>query len=116
MGGRHEMVGEGELVARRAAQADRVPDVGPHHLFSLHQHGALELAAVAPEPRRAVGLVDRTVRAEPGGMPAARGEGPYPGDLVATFALDRLDPWAGAPRQDRARIVAKDRLGHGQLE
>src|SRR5882757_10063687 len=97
MEGRDEMVGEGELVARRAAQADRAPAVGPHRLFALHQHGALELAAVGPESQRAVGLIDRTVRAEPGGVPAARGEGPHAGDLVAAVALDRLDPRAGPP-------------------
>jgi hypothetical protein len=116
MGGRHEMVGEGELVARRAAQADRVPDVGPRHFFALYQHGALELAAVGPESRRAVGLVDRTVCPEPGGVPAARGEGPHAGDLVAALAFDGFHPGAGAPGQHGARIVAEDRLGHGQIE
>src|SRR5216683_6556413 len=110
MGGRDEMVGEGELVARRAAQADRVPDVGPRDLSAAHQHRALELTAGRAEARRAVGLIDRAVRAEPGGVPAARGEGPHAGDLVAAVALDRLDPGAGPPGQDRARIVAEDRL------
>src|ERR1700704_4244774 len=97
MGGRDEMVGEGELVARRAAQADRVPDVGPRDLSAAHQHRALELTAVGPEPRVAVDLVDRAVRPEPGGVPATRGEGPHAGDLVAAVALDRLDPRAGPP-------------------
>src|SRR5258708_33358371 len=116
MGGRDEMVGESELVARRAAQADRVPDVGPRHLFALHQHGALELAAVRPESRRAVSLVDRAMGAEPGRVPAPRGEGPYAGDLVAAIALDRLDAGARPPGQHGARIVAEDRLGDGEIE
>ena len=110
------MVGERELIARRAAQADRVPDVGPRDLAALHQHRALELPAVGTEPRRAVGLVDRAMGAEPGCVPAARGEGPYAGDLVAAIALDRLDPGARPPSQHGARIVAEDRLGDGEVE
>src|SRR5258708_7481702 len=54
--------------------------------------------------------------AMPSPMPAARGEGRCPGNLVAVVALARLAPGAGAPGQCRARIVAEDRLGHGKLE
>src|SRR3982074_1691100 len=97
MGGRDEMVGEGELGARRAAQADRVPDVGPRDLSAAHQHRALELTAVGPESRRAAALEDRPLAAEPGGVPATRGKGPHAGDLVAAVALDSLDPRAGPP-------------------
>ena len=110
MVGRHEMVGERELVARRAAQADHVPDVGPFDLVRcVTSMVRSSWRPFGPEPRRAVGLADRAMRAEPGGMPAARGEGPYAGDFVAALAFDRLDPRAGPPGQHGARVVAEDR-------
>ena len=111
------MVGQRELVARRAAQADDVPDVGP---LDLARHGTSmvrsTLPAVGVEPRRAVGLEDRAMRAEPGRVPAARGEGPHAGDPVAALAFDRPHPWARAPGQHGARIVAEDLLRHRQVE
>ena len=53
------MIGDRELVGRRAAQPDDVPDVGPGHLARAHQHGPLDRPAVAAELGRAVGLEDR---------------------------------------------------------
>ena len=106
------MVGQRELVARRAAQADDVPDVGPFDLARRHQHGALDLPALGVEPRRAVGLPDRAMRAEPGGMPAARGEGPHAGDPIAALAFDGAHPRPRPPGQHGARIVAEDLLRH----
>ena len=70
----------------------------------------------ASSSRRAVGLQDRAMRAEPGGVPAARGEGPHAGHLVAALAFDGLDLRAGTPGQHGARIVAEDRLRHRQIE
>ena len=73
---------------------------------------------------RAVGVVfaanrrpheDRAVRAEPGGVPAARGKGPHAGHPVAAVAFDGANPGARAPGQHRARI-AEDRLRHRQVE
>ncbi len=116
MVGADEEVVQRELVAGGAAQADRVPDVGPFDVLGAHQHGALLLHAVGIEPRRAVGLVDRAMGAEPGRVPAAGREGPDAGDPVAALAFDRLDLGAGTPGQHRARIVAEDRVRHRQIE
>ena len=44
MVGANEEVVERELVAGGAAQADRVPDVGPFDVLGAYQHGALERA------------------------------------------------------------------------
>src|SRR5262249_39075717 len=75
-----------------------------------------ELAAVGSDPWRAVGLPDRTMCAEPGRVPASRGESPHAGYHVAALALDRPGLGAGAPGQDGPRIVAEDRPGHWQIE
>ncbi len=83
---------------------------------AAHQHGALLVHAARLELRRAVGLEDRAMRAEPGGVTAAGGERPYPGHPITTVAFDRLDLGAGAPGQHRARIVAEDRARHRQVE
>ena len=72
--------------------------------------------AVGVESGRAVGREDRAMRAEPGRVPAARGEGPHAGDPVAALAFDRADPGPGPPGQHGARIVAEDRLRHRQVE
>ena len=54
--------------------------------------------------------------AQHGRVPAARGEGPDAGDLVAALAFDRPDLGAGAPRQDGAGVLAKQRLRHRRVE
>ena len=111
----HEEVLQRELVAGGAAQADRVPDVGPLDVFGAHQHRPLLRHAVGLEPRSAVGRNDRTMRAEPGRVPAAGGKGPYAGDPVAALAFDGADPGAGAPGQHRARVL-EDRARYRQIE
>jgi hypothetical protein len=40
---------ERKLVACRAAQADRVPYVGPLHVLGADQHGAVQLFAAGVE-------------------------------------------------------------------
>src|SRR5579859_439620 len=107
--GSHEEVVERELVARGAAQAHRVPDVGPFDILATHQHGALGLLAIVVEPRGAVGLEDRTVRAKPGGVTAPGRKRPDAGDAIAAFALDGADFGSRTPGQHRAGIVAEDR-------
>src|SRR5258708_36779782 len=92
-----EEVVQRELVAGGAAQPDRVPDVGPFHIPGAHQHGALLRLAIGFAPRRAVGRIDRTMRAEPGRGPAAGGERPPPPDPVAPLAFDRPALWARGP-------------------
>jgi hypothetical protein len=116
MVGADEMVVQGELVTGGAAQANRVPDVGPRDVFAAHQHGALLLDAVVVQPRRAVSLEDRTVGAEPGGVAAAGGKGPHARDAIAAFALDRLHLWPRSPRQHCPGVVAEDRLCDRQVE
>src|SRR3982074_3391304 len=37
---------QGELITGGAAQAYRIPDVGPFYVFGAHQHGALLLVAI----------------------------------------------------------------------
>ena len=54
-------------------------------------------------PGRAVGLLDGTVAAEPGGMAAAAGEAPRAGDAIAAVHRDRARVIARAPGQHRAR-------------
>ncbi len=115
MVGAHEEVVERELVAGGAAQADGVPDVGPLDVLGAHQHGALQRRAVGVVFGRPVGGVDRTMRAEPGRVPAAGCKRPHAGDPVAALAFDRADLGTGPPRQHRARI-AEDRLRHRQVE
>ncbi len=116
MVGAHEEIVQRELVAGGAAQADRVPDVGPLHVLGAHQHGALLLQRrwrrVCGEPSA---VEDRAMRAEPGRVPAAGGEGPDAGHPVAALAFDRPDLGAGTPGQHRARI-AEDRARHRQVE
>ena len=81
------------------------------------QHGAHERAAVRVQPRRAVRLEDRHMRAEPGRVPAAGGEPPAPGDPDA--ALDRdAAPGAGQfrpPGEDAARRP-EDLARHRRVE
>src|SRR6185295_5631035 len=94
----HEEIVQRELVARGAAQADRVPDVCPLHVLGAHQHGALQLfTGRGIAFRRTVGLVDRAVGAEPGRVAAAGGKGPHAADPVAALAFDRLDLRTGTP-------------------
>src|SRR5476649_2547685 len=56
------------------------------------------------------------MRAEPGRVAAARGEGPYARDPVTAIAFDRLDLGARTPGEYRARIVAEDRVRDRQIE
>ena len=88
---------------RRAAQADDVPDVGPRHLAGAHQHGALDRPAVGVGLARAVGQEDRAMGAEPGGVPAARGEGPDAGDLVAAARIRSARAFGPGPQASTAR-------------
>ena len=85
-------------------------------VLGAHQHGAFLLHAVSVELRRAVGLVDRAMRAEPGRVAAAGGKGPHAGNPVAAVAFDRPDLRTRTPGQHRARIVAEDRVRHRQIE
>ena len=61
---------------------------------------------------RAVGQEHRAMCAEPGGVAAARGEGPHAGDAIAAFAFDGAHPGARPPGQHRTWIVAEDLLRH----
>ncbi len=115
MVGAHEEVVERELVAGGAAQADRVPDVGPLHVLGAYQHGPLERGAVGVVFGRPVGGVDRAVRPEPGRMPAAGCKGPHAGHPASRLRIRPRGPWGQAPRQNRARI-AEDRLRHRQVQ
>src|SRR5882757_9850302 len=67
----HEEVIQRELIAGGAAQAHRVPDVGPLDVLAAHQHGALLLLAAGLAPRRSVRRIDRAMRTDPGRMPPA---------------------------------------------
>src|SRR6202158_3866951 len=96
-----------ELIAGRAPQTDRVPDVGPRYVLRAYQHGAFLLLTIGAQPGRAAGLKDWTMGAKPGRVAAAGGKGPHAGDLVAAFALDRPDLGTGAPGQHRAWVVAE---------
>src|SRR4029079_1276566 len=102
--GSDEEVVQCELVAGGAAQADRVPDIGPRDVPGPHQHGALLVHAIGFQFWRAVGPVDRTMRPEPGRVPSAGGKGPNAGDPVTAFAFDRADLGTGSPSPHRARI------------
>ena len=111
----NEEVIQRELVAGGAAQADRVPDVGPFDVLGSHQHGALQRHAVGFQSGSAVGRKDRTMRAEPGRVPTTGGKGPHARDPVAALAFDRADLGPGTPGQYRARIP-EDRARHRQIE
>src|SRR6266446_8251979 len=82
---RHEKVVEAIAVAAGAAQPDDLPIVDDLGAGLRKQYGTDERAAVRVEPRGAVRLEDRDMRAEPGGVPAAGGEAPAPGDADAAF-------------------------------
>ena len=106
-----------ELVAGGAAKADRVPDVGPLHVFGTHQHGSFLPLTIGVEPGRAVGLVDRAMGAEPGRMAAARGKGPHARDPVAAVALDLFAlHWGRAPASTARGSFGEDRMRHRQVE
>src|SRR5882724_7147411 len=77
---RDEEVVEAIAVAAGAAQPDDLPVVDDLGAGLREQDRAHEWAAVRVEPRRAVRLKDRNVGAEPGGVPAAGGKAPAPGD------------------------------------
>ena len=70
---------------------------------------------VRVEARTAVGLEDRALRAQPGGMAAAAGEGPYAGRAIAALDGHRLGLRAGSPGQHGARI-AEDSMGDRRIE
>ena len=56
------------------------------------------------------------MRAQPGRVATAGGEGPHARHPVTALAFDRPDFGAGTPGQHRARIVAEDRVRDRQVE
>src|ERR1700730_7043075 len=85
---RDEEIVEAIAVAAGAAQPDDLPVVDDLGAGLRKQYRTHERAAVRVESRRAVWLEDRDMRAEPGGVPAAGGKGPAPGDPDAALNRD----------------------------
>src|ERR1700730_14409681 len=83
-----EDVVEAIAVAAGAAQPDDLPVVDDFGAGLREEDSADERPAVRVEPRRAVRLEDRDMRAEPGGVPAAGGKAPAPGDPDAAVDGD----------------------------
>ncbi len=92
-------------IAAGAAQSDDLPDVLDRGDLAAEQHGAFPGPAVRMALRRAVGLEARAMRAEPGRMAAAAGEGPVAGDAPAALGADCLRAGTHAPGQHITRAT-----------
>src|SRR5690242_8305009 len=102
---RNEQVVDGVLVAGRAAQSQRVPDIVERGARFGIEEGLRLLAARYPE-----------MRAQPGGVLAAAHEAPFPRDAVAAVHRCGLVGRARrSPGDDPVRL-AKDLPGNLRIE